>query len=69
VNLRKYVNDSLMNVSKMKACSVPQIGDNWEWKPFNKVSAAAKAKARASTVLSTTVVSTTVAPATVAPAS
>jgi hypothetical protein len=46
VNLRKYVNDSLMNVSKMKACSVPQIGDNWEWKPFNKVSA----KARVSTV-------------------
>jgi hypothetical protein len=38
VNLRKYVNDSLMNVSKMKACSVPQIGDTWEWKPFNKVS-------------------------------
>ena len=49
VNLRKYVNDSLMNVSKMKACSVPQIGDNWEWKPFNKVSA----KARVSTVAAT----------------
>jgi hypothetical protein len=50
VNLRKYVNDSLMNVSKMKACSVPQIGDNWEWKPFNKVapaSASAKEKVRA----------------------
>jgi hypothetical protein len=36
-NLRKYVNDSLMNVSKMKSCSVPQIGDAWEWKQFNKV--------------------------------
>jgi len=36
-NLRKYVNDSLMSVSKMKNCSVPQIGDKWEWKPFNKV--------------------------------
>jgi hypothetical protein len=21
----------------MKNCSVPQIGDKWEWKPFNKV--------------------------------
>jgi len=36
-NLRKYVNESLMNVSKMKGCSVPQIGDAWEWKQFNKV--------------------------------
>ena len=36
-NLRKYVNDSLMNVSRMKACSVPQFGDNWDWLPFNKV--------------------------------
>jgi hypothetical protein len=36
-NLRKYVNDSLMGVSKMKNCSVPQIGDKWEWKAFNKV--------------------------------
>jgi hypothetical protein len=35
-NLRKYVNDSLMGVSRMKNCSVPQIGDRWEWKPFNK---------------------------------
>jgi hypothetical protein len=35
-NLRKYVNDSLMLVSKMKSCSVPQIGDKWEWKQFNK---------------------------------
>ena len=36
-NLRKYVNDSLMSVSKMKNCSVPQIGEKWEWKPFNKM--------------------------------
>jgi hypothetical protein len=26
----------LLNVSKMKSCSVPQIGDKWEWKQFNK---------------------------------
>ena len=41
-NLRKYVNDSLMSVSKMKSCSVPQIGEKWEWKQFNKVSTARK---------------------------
>jgi hypothetical protein len=48
INLRKYVNDSLMIVSKMKACSVPQIGEKWEWKQFNKagkVEAAAPAPA------------------------
>jgi hypothetical protein len=37
-NLRNYVNDSLLAVSKMKNCSVPQIGPAWEWKQFNKVS-------------------------------
>ena len=37
VNLRTYVNESLMTVSRMKTCSVPQIGDTWEWRPFNKV--------------------------------
>ena len=37
-NLRKYVNDSLLAVGKMKACTVPQIGEKWEWKQFNKVS-------------------------------
>jgi hypothetical protein len=26
----------LLNVSKMKSCSVPQIGEAWEWKQFNK---------------------------------
>ena len=43
-NLRKYVNDSLMGVSRMKNCSVPQIGDDWTWKPFNKC--APKARVR-----------------------
>jgi hypothetical protein len=37
INLRTYVNESLMTVSRMKTCSVPQIGDSWEWRPFNKV--------------------------------
>ncbi len=41
-NLRTYVNESLMIVSKMKNCSVPQIGDRWEWKPFNKVTPKAR---------------------------
>jgi len=36
MNLRTYVNDSLMGVSRMKNCSVPQIGEDWLWKPFNK---------------------------------
>jgi len=44
-NLRKYVNESLMLVSKMKSCSVPQIGDKWEWKQFNKWGVAPKAAA------------------------
>ena len=35
-NLRKYVNESLMGVSRMKSCSVPQIGDNWRYVPFAK---------------------------------
>ena len=35
-NLRTYVNDSLMGVSRMKNCSVPQISEEWVWKPFNK---------------------------------
>jgi hypothetical protein len=35
-NLRIYVNDSLMGVSRMKNCSVPQINDKWGWSPFNK---------------------------------
>ena len=44
-NLRTYVNESLMNVSRMKSCSVPQIGDKWEWKQFNKIGPKPKASA------------------------
>jgi hypothetical protein len=36
-NLRTYVNESLLHVSRMKACSVPQIAENWNWVPFAKV--------------------------------
>ena len=40
-NLKHYVNDSLLQVSRMKSCSVPQIGRNnepmnWSWSAFNK---------------------------------
>ena len=36
-NLRIYVNDSLLSVSRMKNCSVPQIMANtWAWSPYNK---------------------------------
>jgi hypothetical protein len=41
-NLRKYVNESLLNVSRVKACSVPLIGDAWEYKQFNKAADIAK---------------------------
>jgi hypothetical protein len=47
-NLRTYVNESLMNVSRMKSCSVPQIGDKWEWKQFNKIGPKPKVAASAS---------------------
>ena len=41
VNLKVYVNESLLNISRMKSCSVPQIGKNedeknWLWSAFNK---------------------------------
>lgn len=36
-NLKKYVNDTLMNISRMKQCSVPQITAAWHWSSFNKV--------------------------------
>lgn len=36
-NLRTYVNESLMGVSRMKNCSVPQIDATWRWIAFNKV--------------------------------
>ena len=35
-NLRMYVNDSLLGVSRMKNCSVPQINAEWAWSPYNK---------------------------------
>ena len=44
MNLRTYVNESLMGVARMKNCSVPQIGDDWMWKPFNKCAPKARAK-------------------------
>jgi hypothetical protein len=37
MNLKKYVNDTLMNISRMKQCSVPQITASWQWSSFNKV--------------------------------
>lgn len=49
-NLRKYVNDSLLNVSRVKACSVPLIGDSWEYKQFNKAADIAKKAAIAPVV-------------------
>jgi hypothetical protein len=51
-NLRTYVNESLMNVSRMKSCSVPQIGDKWEWKQFNKIGPKPKAAAASATAAS-----------------
>ena len=44
MNLRTYVNESLMGVARMKNCSVPQIGDDWLWKPFNKCAPKARVK-------------------------
>jgi len=35
-NLRIYVNESLMNVSRMKNCAVPQIMTDWKYSRFNK---------------------------------
>ena len=37
MNLKKYVNETLMNISRMKQCSVPQITPSWQWSSFNKV--------------------------------
>jgi hypothetical protein len=45
-NLRRYVNESLMNVSRMKSCSVPQIGMDWQWLPFNKPAPKSRRPAR-----------------------
>ena len=47
-NLKNYANESLIRVSKMKSCSVPQIGsskpDDWRWIPFAKYTKAAASK-------------------------
>jgi hypothetical protein len=43
-NLRQYVNDALLNISRMKNCSVPQISEGWSWKPFNKAAKPVKVK-------------------------
>jgi hypothetical protein len=47
-NLKEYVNESLMRVSKMKNCSVPLIGKssagNWVWSPKNKYDTPKKVK-------------------------
>jgi hypothetical protein len=45
-NLRVYVNESLMGVSRMKTVSVPQIGDAWRWSPYNKAAPVARVKAK-----------------------
>jgi hypothetical protein len=46
-NLKSYANENLLRVSKMKSCSVPQIGnsrpDVWTWIPFAKYVAPPKA--------------------------
>ena len=44
-NLKKYVNETLMNISRMKQCSVPQITQSWQWSSFNKVTPKPKIKA------------------------
>ena len=44
-NLKKYVNDTLMNISRMKQCSVPQITVSWQWSSFNKVTPKPRARA------------------------
>jgi hypothetical protein len=62
-NLRTYVNESLMNVSKMKNCSVPQIGDKWEWKAFNKVAPKSRASAAAAEAEAPAAAATEEAPA------
>ena len=40
ISQRNYTNESLMQISWQKKCSVPQIGsatkDSWEWRRFNK---------------------------------
>jgi hypothetical protein len=45
MTLRNYVNDALMNISRMKQCSVPQITVAWNWSSFNKVTPKPRTKA------------------------
>ena len=45
-NLRLYVNESLLGVSRMKTVSVPQIGEAWRWFPYNKAAPVARTKAK-----------------------
>ena len=49
ITLRAYVNDALMNISRMKQCSVPQITGAWTWSSFNKVTPKPKPRTRAAT--------------------
>ena len=44
MTLRNYVNDALMNISRMKQCSVPQITAAWNWSSFNKVTPKSRMK-------------------------
>ena len=44
ITLRNYVNDALMNISRMKQCSVPQLTAAWNWSSFNKVTPKARTK-------------------------
>uniref|UniRef100_A0A6C0L869 DOD-type homing endonuclease domain-containing protein n=1 Tax=viral metagenome TaxID=1070528 RepID=A0A6C0L869_9ZZZZ len=45
LTLRNYVNDALMNISRMKQCSVPQLTPAWHWSSFNKVTPKTRTKA------------------------
>jgi hypothetical protein len=68
MNLRTYVNESLMGVARMKNCSVPQIGDDWLWKPFNKCVAKTRVKKAASEATASEATAATPSAATPAPA-
>jgi len=55
-NLRVYVNDSLLNVSRMKNCTVPQIMPDWKYSRFNKSPTKKRANAEAASVEGSVVV-------------
>jgi hypothetical protein len=67
-NLRLYVNENLMNISRMKSCSVPQISENWYWLPYNKVKAVPRAKKETKTAKKDTDTESTVSEPAPAPA-